>query len=48
MGRVKTLKVNGETPHLLGFSLLWKMTTHCVDDRYWVLGVGVFITQAQV
>lgn len=38
--RVKTLTVNGETPHLLGFSLLWKMNTHCVDDRHWVLGVG--------
>ena len=25
---VKTLTVNGETPHLLGFSLLWKMNTH--------------------
>lgn len=37
---VKTLTVNGETPHLLGFSLLWKMNTHCVDDRHWVLGVG--------
>lgn len=37
---VKTLTVSGETPHLLGFSLLWKMNTHCVDDRHWVLGVG--------
>ena len=45
---VKTLTVIGETPQLLTFSLLWKMNTHCVDDRYWVLGVGVFITQAQV
>ena len=40
--------VNGETPHLLGFSLLLRMNTHCVDYRSWVFGVGELITQAQV
>lgn len=44
--RVKTLTVNGEILRLFGFS--WKMNAHCVDDRRWVLGVGIFITQAQV
>ena len=44
--RVKTLTVNGEILRLFGFS--WKMNAHCVDDRHWVLGVGIFITEAQV
>lgn len=45
---VEMLIVNGETPHLLGFSLLLRMNTHCVDYRSWVFGVGELITQAQV
>ncbi|KAI4534927.1 hypothetical protein MG293_015787, partial [Ovis ammon polii] len=36
---VEMLIVNGETPHLLGFSLLLRMNTHCVDYRSWVFGV---------
>ena len=45
---VEMLTVNGETPRLLGFSLLLRMNTHCVDYRSWVFGVGELITQAQV
>ena len=45
---VKTLTVNGEIPRRFRFSLLWKMNAHSVDDRHWVWGVGIFITQAQV
>ena len=45
---VEMLIVNGETPHLLGFSLLLRMNTHCVDYRSWVFRVDEMISQAQV